>query len=187
MGLTDRPTPPEFPAIGEGFTVTAAVPSVGVPAAFLIAIELPGGARRELIIREYLAEQIATVEPDELPVILCLRAPDPPDLPWRFEYLGKPDPAHQLAEAIGKAPDFPPVAPTPDQEYEAEALEDEPYVFDPDPHMDLATALPPTELPSPAPPAPPPPADAMTAPPNPVPAPQRPLGSYGDQSVPFAH
>jgi hypothetical protein len=164
MSLTDRPEP-IAPELGEAFTLTAVLPDGG---GYRLSIELAAGVTRELYVGGYLAEQIATIEvPDELPAILCLRAPEG-ESPWRFEYLGKPDPAHQLVEAVGA--DF-----------------GEPYTFDPSPHMDLGTAEPPSPIPPPAPPGPPPPPGAQTSPPNPVPPPARPLGSVGDQSVPFAH
>jgi hypothetical protein len=158
-----------MPELGEGFTVTAAEPVRG---GYRIAIELRDGTRRELIVGEHMADQLATVEiPDELPIILCIRAPEG-ELPWRFDYLGRPDPAHQLSEAVG--PELPTENP-------------EPYVFDPTDHMDLQTAEPAPPLPPPAPPGGPPPDGAQTAPPNPVPPPGRPLGAYGDQSIPFQH
>jgi hypothetical protein len=166
MSLTESPPAPEFPAIGEGFTIHAAEPDRG---GYIIGLEDQGGERSEAWVGGHLAEQLKTVEiPAELPIIVCLREPSG-QLPWRFDYLGRPDPELQLREAVG------------------DQLDGEPYRFDPSDHMDLATAEPPAPIPPPAAPGPPVSPGAQTAPPNPVPLPSRPLGTFGDQSVPFAH
>lgn len=92
-----------------------------------------------------------------------------------------------LRESLG----IPPGAPIPEPQgpLPPEERGSQPYRFDPRPHMDLNRAEAAPQLPPPAPPGPAPlPGGQTFAGPSEAEVPRRPpLGSYGDQSVPFAH
>jgi hypothetical protein len=160
---------------GRGFAVQSVGSAVkpGVPAL---------ASRGEFALAGHLAEQVATVEPEELPIVLCLLPPAEEE-PWRFEYLGKPRVKvveqsrtfENPEEAVAWLGDGEPVEPE----------QEEPYRFDPTPHMDFATAPPPTPVPEPLPVREGPPLPVSPLPPTPVPEPGPPLGSYGDRSIPF--
>jgi hypothetical protein len=179
---------------GVPFALTAAwqTPS----GAWEIAAEHGTGARHEYLVGGELAAQLEQISPEgsELPIMLQLGRGDQGQ--WRFMYLGAAGRAlapeelnqgaqQQLRESLGIPATSP--LPTPQGPLPPDERPAEPLRFDPTPHMDLSRAEPPVPLPAPAPPGPPPDPAAQTAPSAPVPEPGRPLGSYGDKTVPFAH
>ncbi len=174
---------------------------------------IPGGALGEFAVGGRLAEQVSQVLPEELPICLTMQlakvGPEGQERgEWVFEYLGSPDevfavPAElqpnpprpqtvaelnssaetMLRESLG-IPEGEPI-PEPAGPLPPEQRPEEPYRFDPTPHMDLTVAEAAPPLPEPAPPGPTPAPNGQTSPVPQIPPPARGLGSYGDKSIPF--
>lgn len=212
MTLTTPPTRRILPDPGVPFVVYACW---GDGSRIAIA-NVPGGPLGEFAIGGRLAQLMGQVAPSELPIVLTLRLEvvgqgSERRGEWTFDYLGGPEyfdshgaaadirstvaprSASELNEAeremlrdslgVGPEDDLPePAGPLPEGE-QAE----QPYRFDPTPHLDLSTAEAPPELPQPAQPGPEPAPNAQTAPVPHIPPPAKPLGAFGDASVPFRH
>lgn len=210
--LTDRPDKPPLLVPEVPFLLTARWqdgPEDGYQV-YIAAAEYPGAPPREYAIGESISSPVMLVERAELPITLQLIR-DPDAGGWRFDYLGGPEyftpppPVSELAPNVAPTPMAPaqlsaqaeamlresigippgssipePAGPLPPEERSGE-----PYRFDPTPHMDLQTAEPAPPIPPPAPPGPEPTESPRL--PAPVPPPGKPLGTYGDQTVPFAH
>jgi hypothetical protein len=207
VSLATPPQPPQLLASGLPFLLTAwwwTWDQTGAerrerPGVVIAAAEYPGAHSHEFAIGRPLCVPIEQVELYELPIALQLvrRGSE-----WAFDYLGGPElfssPAPptlrtpeqirgaeeaMLRESLGIPPDQP--IPEPQGPLPAEDRPEQPYRFDPTPHMDLSTAEAPAPLPPPAPPGPPPAEQSRL--PAPVPPPGKPLGAFGDASQPFAH
>jgi hypothetical protein len=201
-------TPPDTPNLirpDAPFLLTAFWAWDG-PGLKIAACVYPGAPLHEYLIRDHLAEQVARVDYGELPIVLTIRKRRDG---WAFDYLGGPEwfasrlpsaeppqlrtPAElsegeeaMLRESLG----IPPTAPIPQPQGPLPPSErpEEPFRFDPTPHMDLSTADAPAEIPPPAPPGPEPAPGAETSPVPRIPPPvKKGLGSFGDRSHPFPH
>jgi hypothetical protein len=181
----------------------------------IAAANLPGGPLGEFALAGELADAVAQVYPDELPIALSLRLGQLDGRGvWLFDYLGQSD---RFSEIWRIPPDVQPTGPRPltlaelnkgaeDQVREALGIPESepipepagqldpteaaeaPYRFDPTAHMDLDKAEPAPALPPPAAPGPDPTPGAETFAPPPLPPPQtRQHGAFGNESVPFAH
>lgn len=229
MTLTRVPPSPILPDPGQPFVVYAlwiegpeghaflTRPDLGAPdhpdALVKMAIaNVPGGPLVEVAVGGSLAEQIAQVYADELPLVLALHlAQVDGHGEWRFTMIGE-DPAEvwqipadvqpqpprplsleelnagaeeQLRESLGIPPGEP--IPEPAGQLPPDEQSDEPYRFDPTRHMDLGKAEPAPPLPAPAAPGPAPLESAQTSHVPELPPAGKPIGSYGDATVPFAH
>jgi hypothetical protein len=179
------------------------------------AANLPGGPLGEFAVSGSLADPISRVYREELPIALSLRLGQVDGHGvWLFDFLGQssdfasiwrippevqpnaptsllPEELNagaedQLRESLGLPPEAP--IPEPAGQLPPDQAADEPYRFDPTPHLDLSSAEPAPALPEPKAPGPLPPSGAQHffAPPLPE-GQEKNHGAYGDASVPFAH